>query len=331
MNYRQFGNTDLQVSEIGFGAWGIAGPAMAGNIPIGWGAVDDRESRAALQTTFDRGVNFFDTADFYGFGHSEKLIGEVFGNRPDVIIASKVGQRLGANDSIQIDYSREHIFKACEDSLHRLKRDQIEFYQLHVARMQHLEDGECIRAMQDLQAAGKIRYWGISLNTFAPEPEADFFMDQKLGHGFQLVLNLINQKAVDLIKEAGRAGYGIIARMPFQFGLLTGKLSRSTTFEANDHRSFRLTPDVLSHSLDVLEPIWDTFQKKYNMSPLELALSFILSFPEVSTVIPGIKTVEQAKLNTSPGVLLDESDREWLQSLYVEQFKNLLAEMQQKG
>lgn len=331
MNYRQFGNTDLQVSEIGFGAWGIAGPAMAGNIPIGWGAVDDRESRAALQTTFDRGVNFFDTADFYGFGHSEKLIGEVFGNRPDVIIASKVGQRLGANDSIQIDYSREHIFKACEDSLHRLKRDQIEFYQLHVARMQHLEDGECIRAMQDLQAAGKIRYWGISLNTFAPEPEADFFMDQKLGHGFQLVLNLINQKAVNLMQEAGRAGYGIIARMPFQFGLLTGKLSRSTTFEANDHRSFRLTPDVLSHSLDVLEPIWDTFQKKYNMSPLELALSFILSFPEVSTVIPGIKTVEQAKLNTSPGVLLDESDREWLQSLYVEQFKNLLAEMQQKG
>lgn len=331
MNYRQFGNTDLKVSEIGFGAWGIAGPAMAGDIPIGWGEVDDEESRAALRTAFDRGVNFFDTADFYGFGHSEKLIGEVFGNHPDVIIASKVGQRLAADGSIQIDYSREHIFRACEGSLRRLKRDQIEFYQLHVARMQHLEDGECIRAMQDLQAAGKIRYWGISLNTFAPDPEAAFFMDRAIGHGFQLVLNLINQKAVDLMQAAGRAGYGIIARMPFQFGLLTGKLVRSTTFDSDDHRSFRLTPDVLSHSLDFLEPIWDTFRKKYNMNPLQLALSFILSFPEVSTVIPGIKTVEQAKINTSVGITLDVADREWLQSMFFGQLSDLLSEMQQRG
>ncbi|MDP4998883.1 MAG: aldo/keto reductase [Saprospiraceae bacterium] len=331
MNYRQFGRTDLRVSEIGFGAWGIAGPAMAGDIPIGWGKVDDTESKSALRAAFDQGVNFYDTADFYGFGHSEKLLGEVFGNRPDVIIASKVGQRLGADDSIQIDYSRAHILQACEDSLRRLKRDQIEFYQLHVARMQHLESGECITAMQDLQQAGKIRYWGISLNTFAPEPEGTFFMDHQLGHGFQLVLNLINQKAIGLMRAAAQQGYGIIARMPFQFGLLTGKLTRATTFERDDHRMFRLTPDVLQVSLDTLEPIWDAYRQKYQMTPLQLALRFILSFPEISTVIPGIKTVAQAQLNTSPGPLLSPEDHEWLQSLYASDFEALLKQMQGKG
>lgn len=331
MEYRQFGNTALRVSEIGFGAWGIAGPAMAGNVPIGWGEVDDDASKKALRAAFDLGVNFFDTADFYGFGHSEALIGEVFGNSPELIIASKVGQRLGTDGSIQIDYSAQHIRKACEDSLRRLKRDQIDFYQLHVARMQHLENGECIAAMQDLQQAGKIRYWGISLNTFAPEPEAEFFMQQELGHGFQLVLNLINQKAISLMQQAGKKGYGIIARMPFQFGLLTGKQTRATSFPENDHRSFRLTSDVLSASLDVLEPIWEQLCKKYDSTPLQLALRFILSFPEVSTVIPGIKTAAQAQVNTKPGPSLDKADHEWLCSLYDAQFKILLNKMQEKG
>ncbi|MCB0292840.1 MAG: aldo/keto reductase, partial [Calditrichaeota bacterium] len=93
MHTRQFGATDLQVSEVGFGAWGIGGPAMAGNIPIGWGKVNDAMSRKALQTAFEQGVNFYDTADFYGLGHSEELLGEVFGNSDKVIIASKVGHR----------------------------------------------------------------------------------------------------------------------------------------------------------------------------------------------------------------------------------------------
>jgi len=331
MNYRQFGRTDLRVSEIGFGAWGIAGPAMAGNIPIGWGKVDDAESKAALRAAFDLGVNFYDTADFYGFGHSEVLLGEVFGNRPDVVIATKVGQRLGEGDSIVADYSRKHILQACEESLRRLKRDQIEFYQLHVARMQHLESGECITAMQDLQQAGKIRYWGISLNTFAPEPEGEFFMKNNLGDGFQLVLNLINQRAIGLMRAAGKQGYGIIARMPFQFGLLTGKQTRATTFERDDHRMFRLTPNVLAAALDTLEPIWDAYRQKYQMTPLQLALRFILSFPEVATVIPGIKTVAQAQLNTSPGPLLESGDYEELQAMYATHFEPLLVQMQGKG
>ena len=132
MNYRKFGNTDLIVSEVGFGAWGIGGPSMAGDIPIGWGEVNDDESINALRKSFDLGINFYDTADFYGLGHSEELIGEVFGNSDKVIIATKVGHRLNNDNSIALDYSKKHILHACESSLKRLKRDSIDYYLINV-------------------------------------------------------------------------------------------------------------------------------------------------------------------------------------------------------
>lgn len=331
MQYRTFGNTDLKVSEIGFGAWAIGGPAMAGDMPIGWGDVDDTTSIAALRRAFELGVNFFDTADFYGLGHSEKLIGHVFGNRPDVIIASKVGQRLGDDGKVFLDYSKDYVLQACEASLQRLKRESIDFYQLHVARMHHLEDGACIEAMQQLQQEGKIRYWGISLVTFAPEPEAEFFFQQQIGHGFQLVLNLINQRAVPIMRQAGEKGYGIIARMPLQFGLLTGKFTPDTRFDKDDHRSFRLKPDFLMASLKALEPAWE-IAKKHNLSEAELALSFILSFPEVSTIIPGIRTPAQAEKNTRGLVKLSDADRQFLEGLYQQpDFQELMTLMQQAG
>ncbi len=298
MNYRKFGQTDLLISETGFGAWGIGGPAMAGDIPIGWGKVDDVASVAALRQAFDLGINFYDTADFYGLGHSEALIGKEFGSRDDVIIASKVGHRLNNDGSIALDYSFSHIMNAAEQSLKRLNRDVIDYYQLHSARIEHLENGECIEAMEKLKEQGKIKYWGISLNTFSPKPEAEFFIRNKIGSGFQLVLNIINQRSLEMMPEISNAGYGVIARMPLQFGLLTGKFNRNSKFEENDHRRFRLTPDMLGMQLDILEEIWrnEVFQ---GLNKTALALSFILSVPGVSTVIPGIKTPEQAVANCS--------------------------------
>ena len=135
MKERKFGSTDLMISEIGFGAWGIGGPAMAGDIPIGWGNVNDAVSTRALETSIDRGINFFDTADFYGLGHSEEIIGSAFGNSDKVIIATKVGHRLAKDNSIYLDYSKKHILDACEQSLKRLKRDCIDYYQLHSAKV----------------------------------------------------------------------------------------------------------------------------------------------------------------------------------------------------
>ena len=330
MQYRGFGNTDLKVSEVGFGAWGIGGPAMAGDIPIGWGDVDDDTSVKSLQKAFDLGINFYDTADFYGLGHSEELIGQVFGNRQDVIIASKVGHRLAGDQSIFVDYSKEYIIKACEESLQRLQRDSIDYYQLHTAKKADLEKGDCLEALEQLQQEGKIRYWGLSLNTFAPEPEADYMLENNLGNGFQLVFNVINQQALSIFEKAQQAGKGIIVRMPLQFGLLTGKFDKNSRFEPNDHRHFRLTPEILESSLDALDEVWPLCEK-YGISKTELSMNFILSFAEVSTVIPGIKTPEQAEKNTSGIVKLDDKDRDFIVSLFDRRFSKVLHQMQQQG
>ena len=325
MNYRSFGNTDLIVSEIGFGAWGIGGPAMVGDMAIGWGDVDDETSIKALKKSFDLGITFYDTADFYGFGHSEDLIGKVFNNRDDVIIASKVGHRV-ENAEILLDYSKQHILNSCNESLKRLKRESIDFYQLHSAKLNHLEDGQCIEAMEELQSQGKIRYWGISLNTFNPYPEANFLLERNLAHGFQLVLNIINQRSVELIKSASEKGYGIIARIPLQFGLLTGKFNKKTRFNKNDHRYFRLTPKFLSELLDDLEDVWN-LADKYNVDKTTFALSFILNHAGVSTVIPGIKTPRQAEKNTKPLITISEDDMILLHQLFDAKFYKLVDKM----
>ena len=296
MNYRKFGKTDLSVSEIGFGAWGIGGPAMVGDVAIGWGDVDDKTSIKALNRSYDLGINFYDTADFYGFGHSEELIGNVFGNRDDVIIASKVGHRV-EDEKILLDYTKKHILKSCEESLKRLKRDNIDYYQLHSAKLEHLQNGECIEAMEQLKSEGKIKYWGISLNTFNPYPEAEYLIERNLADGFQLVLNIINQRSLKLIESAYQKGYGVIARIPLQFGLLTGKFNKETTFNKNDHRHFRLRPEFLTRLLEAINDVWE-ISAKYNVDKTTFALSFIMNHIGVSTVIPGIKTPEQAEKNT---------------------------------
>ncbi len=323
MKFRKFGSTDLVVSEIGFGAWGIGGPSMAGDIAIGWGKVDDSESIKALKKSADEGINFFDTADFYGLGHSEALIGKVFGNDSNILVASKVGHRLSPENNIFLDYSYNYIIEACENSLRRLNREQIDYYQLHSARLSHLENGECIEAMESLKKQGKIRYWGLSLNTFDPFPEAEFMLRNNIGSGFQLVFNIINQRARDLFKECSGNGYGIIARMPLQFGILTGKFDRNTKFGKDDHRAFRLTSEVLKTTLSALEEVW-LISAKYGISKTSLALSFIMSFEQVSTVIPGIKTVLQSVENANSIELLQTEDKEFLIRKYDEDLRILM-------
>ncbi|CAN5475153.1 aldo/keto reductase [soil metagenome] len=329
MNYRKFGNTKLEVSEIGFGTWGIGGPSMVGDIPIGWGEVNDETSIKALKTAYGLGVNFYDTADFYGLGHSEELLGITFGNEKDIIIASKVGHRVDENQSIYTDYTKNYILKACEDSLRRLQRETIDFYQLHTAKKSDLEKGECIEALEFLKEQGKIRYWGVSLNTYKPEPEAVYLLNNNLSDGVQLVLNIMNQKSLEICEKAKKSGLGVIARMPLQFGLLTGKFDKNTRFDKKDHRHFRLTPEVLEYSIDALEKVW-LLTEKYGVSKTELSLSFLLSFDAVSTVIPGIKTPEQAKENTQGIVKLEKNDLDYLLSLYDKKFKIILERMEQQ-
>ncbi|WP_051286292.1 aldo/keto reductase [Salinimicrobium terrae] len=312
MNLRRFGKTDLFVSEVGFGAWAIGGGAMVGDTAIGWGEADDRTSQNAIFKALDQGINFFDTADIYGLGHSEELIGKMLGNREDVIVASKVGN-VAREGKFGVDYSKQHILEACDASLKRLRRDAIDYYQLHTARLTHLQQEDCIGAMQMLQKHGKIRNWGISLNTYEPFPEAEYLIENKLVDGFQLVLNILNQTALPLIKRASEAGYGIIARMPLQFGLLTGKFDSGAEFADNDHRNNRLTPAVIQAYKEAVTKIWPLCEK-YGLTKTELALSYILSYPEVSTVIPGIRTEEQAIKNTKGLTCLEKEDLQLIEN-----------------
>jgi aryl-alcohol dehydrogenase-like predicted oxidoreductase len=329
MKYRQFGKTGLVVSEVGFGAWGIGGATKAGEVAIGWGETDDEVSKAALRKAYDQGVTFYDTADFYGLGHSEKLIGETFGDRDDVVIATKVGHVV-ENGGPALDYSKEHVIEGCEASLKRLRREAIDYYQLHSARLDHLRESGCVEAMTELKAQGKIRHWGISLNTFNPFPEADYFFDNEIGEGFQIVLNVINQRALTLIEEAGKRGYGVIARMPLQFGLLTGKFDEDATFAETDHRRGRLPRPILKMSLDALEDVWK-IAEPYGIPKTSFALSFILNSPGVSTVIPGIKTPEQAVANTTDLVEIEKDDYEALKELWRTKLVNVLNEMEKRG
>lgn len=329
MKYRKFGKTDLLLSEIGFGAWAIGGAAKVGDTPIGWGESDDTISNKAIYSALDAGINFFDTADFYGLGHSESLLGEAVGENKEVIIATKVGHR-NIEEKVALDYSKAYIVNACEESLKRLKRDCIDYYQLHSARLSHLQNGDCIEAMETLKQQGKIRYWGLSLNTFHPGTEADYLMEKNLDVGFQLVFNIINQRAIDIIKKAAAKGYGLIARMPLQFGLLTGKFSASSTFEKDDHRNFRLSKEIIESSVALLnEKVWPLTEKE-GLSQTSLALSFILSFAEISTVIPGIRTPEQVQANTENLRLLNNEDKAFLQSLATE-WEVVMQMMEKRG
>lgn len=329
MQYRNFGATELQVSEIGFGAWAIGGGAMIGNTAIGWGNTDDAVSAEAIQASLEAGINFFDTADIYGLGHSENLLGNTIGKNKEVIIATKAGN-VSRNEQFTSDYSKKYILHACEHSLRRLKRDVIDFYQLHTARLQHLQKGECIEAMQQLQKEGKIRYWGLSLNTFDPLPEAEYLLQHDLGYGFQLVLNLLNQRSLPLLKAARERGYGIIARMPLQFGLLTGKFDKTTSFQDNDHRKNRLVPAIIDTCANALAPVWKLCEK-YNCTKTQLALSYVLSYPEVSVIIPGIRTKEHVAGNTKNLFQLDMADREMIEVLGHSKFLSVMELIKQQG
>ena len=329
MRYRKFGQTNLTVSEIGFGAWAIGGGAMIGSTAIGWGDADDAVSVKAIHAALDAGITFFDTADIYGLGHSEDLLGRELAGRKDVVLATKVGN-VARDGQFTVDYSKEYILSACEASLRRLRLETIDYYQLHTARLTHLQNGECTEAMQLLQQQGKIRYWGLSLNTFEPEADAKFLLEHHPGKGFQLVLNIINQRALPLLKAAAANGYGLIARMPLQFGLLTGKFDQQASFTDNDHRKNRLIREVIEASLQATAPVWPLCEK-YNCSKTQLALSYILSYPEVSTVIPGIRTPKQVRLNTEGLFELEKADRELIEALGTTEFVGLMELIRKQG
>jgi aryl-alcohol dehydrogenase-like predicted oxidoreductase len=305
MRYRALGKTGIQVSEIGFGGWAIGGPTDAGGVPIGWGRTSDDESMAAIRRARDLGVTFFDTADIYGHGRSESLLGMVLSRRrPDVVIATKVGIVRTTAGEHRKDYSKRHIFYAIDGSLKRLRTDYIDVYQIHNPSIAELEREEIQEAMEMLQSWGKIRVWGVSIAT--PDDGLEIIR-RRWGYTLQVLFNALNQKpAEELLPAAREGGYGIIARVPLASGLLTGKYGADSTFPPNDVRQNFLTPRRLE---DVLQRVDEmkSIVAGSTASLTEAALRFVLSSAEVSTTIPGARNVRQVESNVAAadGILPD--------------------------
>jgi len=297
MLYRDLGKTGIKVSEIGFGAWAIGGAAEAGGAPLGWGGSSDDESLAAIRRARDLGVNFFDTADSYGFGRSESLLGIVLSRkRQDVVIATKVGVVRKSTGELLKDFSKQHIFLAVDGSLKRLRTDYIDLYQLHNPTIADLNREEIQEAMDRLQDSGKIRFWGVSVTT--PE-EGIEIINRDWGYVLQVLYNVLNQApARELFPLAKQKGYGIVARVPLASGLLTGKYRQDAVFSSDDVRQNFLTARRLEEAtvrVDEVKSIIGGTARNIT----EGALRFVLADDAVSTVIPGARNARQIEGNVA--------------------------------
>jgi aryl-alcohol dehydrogenase-like predicted oxidoreductase len=303
MQYRTLGRTGLQVSEVGFGAWAIGGPSRLGELEIGWGEVDDAMSLRAIEAAYDAGVTFFDTADVYGAGRSERLLGKALnGKRDRVVIATKVGNRTLDGRWVK-DFSRAWIIQALDESLARLEMDHVDLYQLHSPTETGDYREEAFEVLETLKTRGKIRSYGVSVGPAAHGP---WVIQHTRADTIQVVYNLFDREPErELLPLAEREGVGIIARVPLASGFLTGKFTAETAFPTNDHRARTYPPEKIRQMTGEaarLGFLTDGGRKTL----AQAALQYCLSHPAVTAVIPGAKTPEQARANAaaSDGTLL---------------------------
>jgi aryl-alcohol dehydrogenase-like predicted oxidoreductase len=297
MKYVKLGKNGPSVSSISFGAWGISGRD--------WGISDDEVSKKAIHAALDNGVNFIDTADVYGFGHSEKLIAQVLearGEKEKVIIATKAGNNFYPfinekhnSTPANPDYSKKHLIFAAEQSLKRLKRDHLNLLQLHSPSTDLLLKDEPWEALMKLKEQGKILYAGLSVQSFK-ETEQAFLLEEHndILDVIQVRYNLLEREAEkELLPNALKYGMGIIVRIPILFGLLAGKFDRDSTFADDDHRRLNLSPEKLGKYFEQLERMKPFFIKHKRHTMAQLSLRFCVSHPACHTAIPGGRTAEQ--------------------------------------
>src|SRR3989454_4932599 len=294
MNYRNLGQTGLKVSEISFGAWAIGGTSEAAGTQWGWGETPEAEAIAAIRRARKLGVNFFDTADVYGNGRSEEVLGKALSSEWDkVYVASKVGNvvRNGVGGK---DWSREHIVRSCEASLKRLKKDVIDLYQLHNPDEREIANGDWPDTLELLQKQGKIRWYGVSVDV--PE-EGMAVLERGKGQVIQLAYNALRLEMEEKVLPVAREkNVGIIARVPLYDGILSGKFKPDSTFPKDDHRSHTLPPDTMRE----LIPRAERLQNLAGIAPGDCAafgkwsLKFSLANPAISAVITGARNPQQA-------------------------------------
>ncbi len=289
MKYREI--KGFKVSEVGMGCWAIGGNQFGNS----YGPTDDAESLKAVKKAVELGCNFFDTADVYGHGHSEELLGLALNKiRDKVVIATKVGGAYIYNDPRwgHVNFSPEYIQFAFEQSLHRLKTSYIDIYQLHNPSLKMIKEGEVFKPLRKLQKEGKVKLVGVSVHTLDEGVAALEHVDV-----IQCVFNMIDPKNYELLESAKRMGIGIIVREPLANGFLSGKYNMESKFEAGDIRS-RMPQQYIEELTALVEEIEDRFKHRLSKETLsQIALRYILMFDSVSTVIPGAKTEWQAEQN----------------------------------
>jgi aryl-alcohol dehydrogenase-like predicted oxidoreductase len=295
MKYRTLGRTGIEVSEIGYGAWGIGG--------FQWTGGDDDEARRALNLAIDQGVNFIDTALAYGEGHSERLVGEVARSRKErIYIASKVPPKnleWPARDvPLREVFTYDYIIECTERSLRNLGVETIDLQQLHVWNDSWKDESEWIDALQKLRGQGKIRYFGLSLNDYQPWNAIETL---RQGHidAVQVIYNIFEQAPEDeLYPVCQELNVGVIARVPFDESGLTGAVRPDSVWPETDFRSWFFQGDRRQKVYDRVERLKLLLGDEAK-SLAELALRFTLSHDAVSTVIPGMRSTKNVTANIS--------------------------------
>ena len=320
MQYRELGRTGWKVSTISFGAWAIGGT---------WGDVDDKESMAALHRALDLGVNFFDTADVYGDGRSERLLQQLRKERSgEFHIATKAGRRLDPH--VAAGYNRENLTAFVERSLTNLGVEAIDLLQLHCPPTEVYYMPEVFGVLDDLVKSGKLRYYGVSVEKVEEALKAIEYPNVQT---VQIIFNIFRQRPADLFfGEAHRKKIGILARVPLSSGLLTGKFTRASKFSDDDHRKFNRHGEAFDRGETFSGLDYETgLQAVESIRPLvpagqtmaQLALRWILMFPAVTCAIPGAKRPAQADENIKAADLppLSESAMTEILNLYSTKIK----------
>jgi aryl-alcohol dehydrogenase-like predicted oxidoreductase len=305
MQYRQLGRTGWKVSSVSFGAWAIGGT---------WGPVDDAESLAALQRAVELGVNFFDTADVYGDGRSERLLAQLRRqNRETIHIATKAGRRLDPH--VAAGYNRENLTAFVERSLKNLETDSLDLLQLHCPPTQVYYMPEVFGVLDDLVLAGKICYYGVSVEKVEEALKAIEFPNVQ---SVQIIFNMFRQRPAELFfEQAKKRKVGILARVPLASGMLTGKLTPGNAFAADDHRAFNRQGEAFDRGetfsgVEYLNGLQAVAELKAlcpeGMSMVQFALRWILMFAAVTCAIPGAKNPAQALENFTAADIAPLSD-----------------------
>ncbi|MGW8179245.1 MAG: aldo/keto reductase [bacterium] len=319
MQYRTLGSTGWEVSELGFGSWGI-GKGM-------WKGSQDEESIRALHAAIDSGVNFLDTALVYGNGHSERLIGQVLEESSErIYVTSKVPPknfRWPARGRLREAFPRDHIVRCTERSLKNLRLERLDLLQLHVWSPEWCGEDEWYATLSDLQADGKISYFGVSLNDHEPDSALELVRSGKV-NTVQVIFNIFDQSPKDnLFSACAESNVGVIVRVPFDEGSLTGKITPTTSFPKGDWRNLYFAGNRKQEVFERVARL-ETFLGEEADTLPELALKYCLHPEAVSTVIPGMRTLDHVTSNLAvsdqPGLSIQtlESLRKhrWVRNFY---------------